>query len=183
MVYAFFATRIRPQKHYLPKTFFSPKNTLQSSKAPYCRCQYGLLSPYFAALNTGFCRPISLRSIRALATLLPPLGGNALRRSGYVLAAPPLARIRLRNPPYCRCQYGLLSPYFAALNTGFCRPISLRSIRALATLLPPLGGNALRRSGYVLAAPPLARIRLRNPPVLPLAIRDKVTQFIQSTSR
>ena len=83
-----------------------------------------------------------------------------------------------------RCaQYGLLSPYFAALNTGFCRPISLRSIRALATLLPPLGGNALRRSGYVLAAPPLARIRLRNPPVLPLAIRDKVTQFIQSTSR
>ena len=83
-----------------------------------------------------------------------------------------------------RCaQYGLLSPYFAALNTGFCRPISLRSIRALATLLPPLGGNALRRSGYVLAAPPLARIRLRNPPVLPLPIRDKVTQFIQSTSR
>ena len=83
-----------------------------------------------------------------------------------------------------RCaQYGLLSPYFAALNTGFHRPISLRSIRALATLLPPLGGNALRRSGYVLAAPPLARIRLRNPPVLPLAIRDNVTQFIQSTSR
>ena len=69
MVYAFFATRIRPQKHYLPKTFFSPKNTLQSSKAPYCRCQYGLLSPYFAALNTGFCRPISLRSIRASIAL------------------------------------------------------------------------------------------------------------------
>ena len=98
-------------------------------------------------------RPISLRLIRAFVALF-------------------------------RCaQYGLLSPYFAALNTGFCRPISLRSIRALATLLPPLGGNALRRSGYVLAAPPLARIRLRNPPVLPLAIRAKVTQFIQSTSR
>ena len=123
MVYAFFATRIRPQKHYLPKTFFSPKNTLQSSKAPYCRCQYGLLSPYFAALNTGFCRPISLRSIRALATLLPPLGGNALRRSGYVLAAPPLARIRLRNPP-------VLPLAIRALH----RPISLRLIRAFVAL-------------------------------------------------
>ena len=166
MVYAFFATRIRPQKHYLPKTFFSPKNTLQSSKAPYCRCQYGLLSPYFAALNTGFCRPISLRSIRALATLLP-LAGQC---------APPL---RL-----CPCAHTPTQPARIAVgNTGFHRPISLRSIRALATLLPPLGGNALRRSGYVLAAPPLARIRLRNPPVLPLAIRDKVTQFIQSTSR
>ncbi len=77
---------LSPQKHYLPKTFFSPKNTLQSSKAPYCRwqygpsialfryAQYGLLSPYFATLNTGFCRPISLRSIRALATLLPLAG-------------------------------------------------------------------------------------------------------------
>ena len=79
-------------------------------------------------------------------------------------------------------------------NTGFCRPISLRSIRAFVALFRcaqyglllrycPSRGNALRRSGYVLAAPPLARIRLRNPPVLPLAIRDKVTQFIQSTSR
>ena len=127
MVYAFFATRIRPQKHYLPKTFFSPKNTLQSSKAPYCRCQYGLLSPYFAALNTGFCRPISLRSIRALATLLPPLGGNALRRSGYVLGL-------------CPCAHTPTQPArIAVANTGFCRPISLRSIRALATLLPLAG--------------------------------------------
>ena len=182
MVYAFFATRIRPQKHYLPKTFFSPKNTLQSSKAPYCRCQYGLLSPYFAALNTGFCRPISLRSIRALATLLPPLGGNALRRSGYVLGL-------------CPCAHTPTQPARIAVgNTGFCRPISLRSIRASIALFRcaqyglllrycPSRGNALRRSGYVLAAPPLARIRLRTPPVLPLAIRDKVTQFIQSTSR
>ena len=144
MVYAFFATRIRPQKHYLPKTFFSPKNTLQSSKAPYCRWQYGLLSPYFAALNTGFCRPISLRSIRALATLLPPLGGNALRRSGYVLGL-------------CPCAHTPTQPARIALgNTGFHRPISLRSIRALATLLPPLGGNALRRSGYVLGLCPCA---------------------------
>ena len=167
MVYAFFATRIRPQKHYLPKTFFSPKNTLQSSKAPYCRCQYGLLSPYFAALNTGFCRPISLRSIRALATLLPPLGGNALRRSGYVLGLCPCAHTPTQPARIAVANTGPPSPYFAALNTGFCRPISLRSIRALATLLPPLGGNALRRSGYVLAAPPLARIRLRNPPYCP----------------
>ena len=82
-----------------------------------------------------------------------------------------------------RCaQYGLLSPYFAALNTGFCRPISLRSIRALATLLPPLGGNALRRSGYVLGLCPCAHTPTQ-PALLPLAIRDKVTQFIQSTSR
>ena len=175
MVYAFFATRIRPQKHYLPKAFFSPKNTLQSSKAPYCRWQYGLLSPYFAALNTGFHRPISLRSIRALATLLPLSGGQYAPPLRLCARAMPLRAYAYATRPYCRWQYGLLSPYFAALNTGFCRPISLRSIRALATLLPPLGGNALRRSGYVLAAPPLARIRLRNPPVLPLAIQAKVT--------
>ena len=219
MVYAFFATRIRPQKHYLPKTFFSPKNTLQSSKAPYCRCQYGLLSPYFAALNTGFCRPISLRSIRAFVALFrcaqyglllrycphsgamrsaAPAMCSPLRRlrayayatrpycrwqyglpspylarwaqygllspyfaalntgSCYAIAprgamrsaAPamcsPLRRLRAyayATRPYCRWQYGLLSPYFAALNTGFCRPISLRSIRALATLLPLSGGQ------------------------------------------
>ena len=183
MVYAFFATRIRPQKHYLPKTFFSPKNTLQSSKAPYCRWQYGLLSPYFAALNTGSCRPISLRSIRALATLLPPLGGNALRRSGYVLAAPPLARIRLRNPPVLplairafvalfRCaQYGLLSPYFAALNTGSCYAIA----PTRGQCAPPLRLCA-RRSAACAHTP-------TQPALLPLAIRAKVTQFIQSTSR
>ena len=164
MVYAFFATRIRPQKHYLPKTFFSPKNTLQSSKAPYCRCQYGLLSPYFAALNTGFCRPISLRSIRAFVALfrcaqygLPSPYFAALNTgSCYAIAptrgqcAPPLRLCARAMPlrayayatrPYCRWQYGLPSPYFAALNTGFCRPISLRSIRALATLLPLSGGQ------------------------------------------
>ena len=181
MVYAFFATRIRPQKHYLPKTFFSPKNTLQSSKAPYCRWQYGLPSPYFAALNTGFCRPISLRSIRALATLLP-LAGQCAPPLRLCARAMPLRAYAYATRPYCRCQYGLLSPYFAALNTGFCRPISLRSIRALATLLPPLGGNALRRSGYVLGLCPCAHTPTQ-PALLPLAIRDKVTQFIQSTSR
>ena len=155
MVYAFFATRIRPQKHYLPKTFFSPKNTLQSSKAPYCRCQYGLLSPYFAALNTGSCYAIA------------PTRGQCAPPLRLCARAMPLRAYAYATRPYCRWQYGLPSPYFAALNTGFCRPISLRSIRALATLLPPLGGNALRRSGYVLAAPPLARIRLRNPPYCP----------------
>ena len=182
MVYAFFATRIRPQKHYLPKTFFSPKNTLQSSKAPYCRWQYGLLSPYFAALNTGFCRPISLRSIRALATLLPPLGGNALRRSGYVLGL-------------CPCAHTPTQPARIAVgNTGFHRPISLRLIRAFVALFRCAQYGLLLRycphSGAMRSAAPamcsgyaLARIRLRNPPVLPLPIRDKVTQFIQSTSR
>ena len=172
MVYAFFATRIRPQKHYLPKTFFSPKNTLQSSKAPYCRCQYGLLSPYFAALNTGSCyaiaptrgqcapplrlcarrsaacahtptqpariavgntgfhRPISLRSIRAFVALFRCAQYGLLLRycphSGAMRSAAPamcspLRRLRAyayATRPYCRCQYGLLSPYFAALNTG-----------------------------------------------------------------
>ena len=157
MVYAFFATRIRPQKHYLPKTFFSPKNTLQSSKAPYCRCQYGLLSPYFAALNTGFCRPISLRSIRALATLLPPLGGNALRRSGYVLGL-------------CPCAHTPTQPARIAVgNTGFCRPISLRSIRASIALFRcaqyglllrfcPSRGGAIRSAAPAMCSP-LRRLR------------------------
>ena len=145
--------------------------------------------------NTGFHRPISLRLIRAFVALfrcaqygllLRYCPHSGAMRSAATAMCSPLRRLRAyayATRPYCRWQYGLPSPYFAALNTGFCRPISLRSIRALATLLPPLGGNALRRYGYVLAAPPLARIRLRNPPVLPLAIRDKVTQFIQSTSR
>ena len=149
---------------------------------PYCRWQYGLPSPYFAALNTGFCRPISLRSIRALATLLP-LAGQC---------APPLRLCARRS---AACAHTPTQPARIAVgNTGFHRPISLRLIRAFVALFRcaqyglllrycPSRGNALRRSGYVLAAPPLARIRLRNPPVLPLAIRDKVTQFIQSTSR
>ena len=134
MVYAFFATRIRPQKHYLPKTFFSPKNTLQSSKAPYCRCQYGLLSPYFAALNTGFCRPISLRSIRAFVALFRCAQYGLLLRycphSGAMRSAAPamcsgyaLARIHLRNPP-------VLPLPIRALH----RPISLRLIRAFVAL-------------------------------------------------
>ena len=124
MVYAFFATRIRPQKHYLPKAFFSPKNTLQSSKAPYCRWQYGLLSPYFAALNTGFHRPISLRSIRALATLLPLSGGQYAPPLRLCARAMPLRAYAYATRPYCRWQYGLLSPYFAALNTGSCYAIA-----------------------------------------------------------
>ena len=237
MVYAFFATRIRPQKHYLTKArytfskhpiavgntgpcrpislrsiralvalfryaqygllspYFAALNTgscyaiaptrgairsaapamcsgyalarIRLRNSPYCRWQYGLLSPYFAALNTGFCRPISLRSIRALATLLPPRGGQY---------APPL-RLCARATPLRA--YAYATRPIAVGNTGFCRPISLRSIRAphrpislrsiraLATLLPRVGGNTLRRSGYVLAAPPLARIRLRNSPYCP----------------
>ena len=82
------------------------------------RCaQYGLLSPYFAALNTGFCRPISLRSIRAFVALFRCAQYGLLLRycphSGAMRSAAPamcsgyaLARIRLRNPPYCRWQYG-----------------------------------------------------------------------------
>ena len=112
-------------------------------------------APYFAALNTGSCYAIA------------PTRGQCAPPLRLCARAMPLRAYAYATRPYCRCQYGLLSPYFAALNTGFCRPISLRSIRALATLLPPLGGNALRRYGYVLAAPPLARIRLRNPPYCP----------------
>ena len=122
-------------------------------------------APYFAALNTGSCYAIA------------PTRGQCAPPLRLCARAMPLRAYASATRPYCRCQYGLLSPYFAALNTGFCRPISLRSIRALATLLPPLGGNALRRYGYVLAAPPLARIRLRNPPVLPLAIRASIALF------
>ena len=159
MVYAFFATRIRPQKHYLPKSIISPKpfslpkTRSNLPKHPIAVGNTGPPSPYFAALNTGFCRPISLRSIRALATLLPPLGGNALRRSGYVLAAPPLARIRLRNPPVLplairafvalfRCaQYGLLlryCPHSGAMRSAapaMCSP--LRRLRAYAYATRP----------------------------------------------
>ncbi len=163
--------------HSPPKAL-SHQSTPHFFKAPYGRWQYGLLSPYFATLNTGSCRPISLRSIRALATLLPLSGGNTLRRSGYVLGLRPCAHtptqlallplaIRALVALFRCAQYGLLSPYFATLNTGSCRPISLRSIRALATLLPRVGGNTLRRSGYVLPAPRLARIRLRNSPYCP----------------
>ena len=124
MVYAFFATRIRPQKHYLPKTFFSPKNTLQSSKAPYCRWQYGLLSPYFAALNTGSCYAIA------------PTRGQCAPPLRLCARAMPLRAYTYATRPYCRwqygpsialfrcAQYGLLSPYFAALNTGSCYAIA-----------------------------------------------------------
>ena len=138
---------------------------------------YAYATRPIAVGNTSPCRPISLRSIRALATLLPHAGQYApplrlcaratpLRAYAYATrpycrcqyglpialfrcaqyglllrycpawgairsAAPAmcsgyaLARIRLRNPPYCHWQYGLLSPYFAALNTGFCRPIAV----------------------------------------------------------
>ena len=103
--------------HSPPKTLSPPKATLQSFNPPYCRWQYGLLSPYFAALNTGSCYAIApLGAIRSAAPAMC---------SGYALA-----RIRLRNRP------------IAVGNTGFCRPISLRSIRALATLFPLSGQYA-----------------------------------------
>ena len=82
--------------------------------------------------------------------------------SGYALA-----RIRLRNSPYCRwqygpsialfryAQYGLLSPYFAALNTGSCYAIA-PTRGAIRSAAPAMC------SGYA-----LARIRLRNPPYCP----------------
>ena len=92
------------------------------------RCaQYGLLSPYFAALNTGSCYAIA------------PTRGQCAPPLRLCARAMPLRAYAYASRPYCRCQYGLLSPYFAALNTGFHRPISLRSIRALATLLPLAG--------------------------------------------
>ncbi len=146
MVYAFFATRIRPQKHYLTKA----RPTF--SKRP------------IAVGNTGPCRPISLRSIRALATLLPRVGGNTLRRSGYVLGLCPCA--------HTPTQPALLPLAIRAPH----RPISLRSIRALATLLPRVGGNTLRRSGYVLGLCPCAHTPTQ-PALLPLAIRAFVALF------
>ena len=80
---------LSPQKHYLPKTFFSPKNTLQSSKAPYCRWQYGLLSPYFAALNTGSCYAIAPRG--AMRSAAPAMCSLLRRLRAYAYATRPIA--------------------------------------------------------------------------------------------
>ena len=230
-----------PKSIISPKPFSLPKTRSNLPKHPIAVGNTGPPSPYFAALNTGFCALFRCAQYGLLLRYCPHSG--AMRSaapamcSGYALA-----RIRLRNPPVLplpirafvalfRCaQYGLLSPYFAALNTGSCyaiaptrgqcapplrlcarrsaacahtptqpariavgntgfhRPISLRLIRAFVALFRcaqyglllrycPSRGNALRRSGYVLAAPPLARIRLRNPPVLPLAIRASIALF------
>ena len=75
------------------------------------RCaQYGLLSPYFAALNTGSCYAIA------------PTRGQC---------APPL-RLCARAMPLRA--YAYATRPIAVANTGFCRPISLRSIRAFVAL-------------------------------------------------
>ena len=143
MVYAFFATRIRPQKHYLP---LKPRSNLSTRP--------------IAVGNTGFCRPISLRSIRALATLLPLSGQYApplrlcaratpLRAYAYATALLPLA-IRAFVALFRCAQYGLLLRFF------------------------PSRGNTLRRSGYVLGLCPCAHTPTQ-PARLPLAIRAKVT--------
>ena len=174
--------------HSPPKAL-SPQNLFLSQKhAPIF--QSTLLPLAIRALH----RPISLRLIRAFAPYFAALNTG----SCYAIAptrgqcAPPLRLCARRS---AACAHTPTQPARIAVgNTGFHRPISLRLIRAFVALFRcaqyglllrycPSRGNALRRSGYVLAAPPLARIRLRNPPVLPLAIRDKVTQFIQSTSR
>ena len=147
MVYAFFATRIRPQKHYLTKA----RPTF--SKRP------------IAVGNTGPCRPISLRSIRALATLLPLSGQYApplrlcaratpLRAYAYATALLPLA-IRAFVALFRCAQYGLPSPYFAALNTGSCYAIAPTrgAIRSAApAMCSPLRG--LR--AYAYATRPIA---------------------------
>ena len=76
------------QRAFAPKSIISPK--------PFSlpKTRSNLPKHPIAVANTGFCRPISLRSIRAFVALF-------------------------------RCaQYGLLSPYFAALNTGSCYAIA-----------------------------------------------------------
>ena len=72
----------------------------------------GSPSPYFAALNTGSCYAIA------------PRGGQY---------APPL-RLCARATPLRA--YAYATRPIAIGNTGFCRPISLRSIRAFVALLP-----------------------------------------------
>ena len=79
---------------------------IRASIALFRCAQYGLLSPYFAALNTGSCYAIAPRG--AMRSAAPAMCSLLRRLRAYAYA----------TRPYCRCQYGLLSPYFAALNTG-----------------------------------------------------------------
>ena len=85
------------------------------------------------------CAPYCLRQYGLCATLLPPV-----------------VAIRSAKSPYCLQQYGLcatLLPPVVAIRSAKSPYVARQgSIRALATLLPPCGGNTLRHAGYVLTA-------------------------------
>ena len=167
--------------HSPPKAL-SHQSTPHFFKAPYGRWQYGLLSPYFATLNTGSCYAIAPLG----GQYTPPLRlcARATPLRAYAYATRPIA---VGNTGSCRpislrsiralvalfryAQYGLLSPYFAALNTGSCYAIAPRR----GQYAPPLRLCAPRSAACAHTPTQLA--------LLPLAIRAKVTQFIQSTSK
>ena len=116
------------QRAFAPKSIISPK--------PFSlpKTRSNLPKHPIAVANTGFCRPISLRSIRAFVALFRCAQYGLLLRycphSGAMRSAAPamcsgyaLARIHLRNPP-------VLPLPIRALH----RPISLRLIRAFVAL-------------------------------------------------